>query len=518
MEAKVTKYDTQEEDYLKIIIPASIIIDDKSYQVTSIEAKISNKVDYTIRHLILSEGIKTICSNAFANNRALTKVELPSTLTFIGDSAFYGCKLLQTVLSHIKTPCTIGKDVIDQSKTDLLVPVGTKDLYKSTDGWKEFNLIFDIIPTGQIKEKTNLGITYTYGTESKTAIISKAINYSLTPIVPSKVTIEGTEYSVVAIDEEAYVEGFTSMFRTDNVIIQEGIRYIGAKAFNNCYFRTLELPSTLERIGNQAFYSHGYLNYVTVKTETPPVSDNEIFVGSNNIDTIFVPGGSLARYKAISAWNIATISDDVTITAKNTSITYGKSLPVFEYTSKGAPLVGVPYMTCSVTKTTPVGSYPIEIHRGTVLNTIKDSINGTLTVFKAGLKITAKSYTIKEGDSIPELGVTYQGFMNNEDSTVLSKLPTISTKATSSSAPGVYDITVSGAVAQNYGISYVKGKLIIESNTVISDIADDDKVSVYTLSGTMLYNSIDIKKVYDQLPSGIYIIRQKDQKTMKLIK
>ncbi len=183
--------------------------------------------------------------------------------------------------------------------------------------------------------------------------------------------------------------------------------------------------------------------------------------------------------------NAATvIGPPVTITAKNYTIEYGDDLPTFEYTCDGT-ISGTPSITCEATKTSPVGTYPIVISKGSVTNNNVTYVNGTLTITKAPLKITAKDYTIKQGDALPTFEATYEGFKNSETSTVLTKKPTITTTATSASEPGEYDITVSGAEAQNYKISYVKGKLIVTERPVF--------VLKYMVDG-ILYKSYSIKE------------------------
>lgn len=88
-----------------------------------------------------------------------------------------------------------------------------------------------------------------------------------------------------------------------------------------------------------------------------------------------------------------------------------------------------------------------------------------VTIAKAPLKITAKNYTRKQGEANPDFGVTYEGFKNNETDAVLTTKPTVTCAATKDSPAGTYDITVSGAVAGNYEISYVAGKLTVEAVT-----------------------------------------------------
>lgn len=85
----------------------------------------------------------------------------------------------------------------------------------------------------------------------------------------------------------------------------------------------------------------------------------------------------------------------------------------------------------------------------------------TLVITKAALTIAAGTYTKKEGEENPAFTLTYNGFKNGENSSVLTKMPTVSCEATANSPVGEYPVTVSGAEAKNYDISYVAGKLII---------------------------------------------------------
>lgn len=87
----------------------------------------------------------------------------------------------------------------------------------------------------------------------------------------------------------------------------------------------------------------------------------------------------------------------------------------------------------------------------------------SVTIQKAPLTITAKSYTITQGDPMPTFECTYNGFKNDETEGVLTTKPIVTCSAISTSTPGTYDIVVSGAEAQNYDFSYVSGTLTINS-------------------------------------------------------
>ena len=156
-----------------------------------------------------------------------------------------------------------------------------------------------------------------------------------------------------------------------------------------------------------------------------------------------------------------TKADAIIVTAKSYTREYGEANPNFEFTSDGAALDGTPEITCEATATSPVGTYPIVIKKGSVKNYNDEYVNGILTITKAPLKVSVKDYTITEGEELPEFELTFEGFKNNETKDVLTKLPVATTEATSSSKPGTYAIKISGGEAENYDFSYTEGAITI---------------------------------------------------------
>ncbi len=225
----------------------------------------------------------------------------------------------------------------------------------------------------------------------------------------------------------------------------------------------------------------------TITPETAPTKEGYTFSGWSEIPTT-MPAHD------VTVTGTFTIVDPVTITAKSYSRKYGEENPNFEYTSEGATLTGVPEITCEATPASPIGGYSIVISKGTVTNYNDHYVNGILTITKAPLTITAKSYTIKQGEALPTFEATYEGFKNNETASVLSAQPRITTSATSASAPGTYDIVVSGASATNYDISYVKGTLtitkadevVVTAKSYSREYGEANPTFEYTTSGATL--------------------------------
>ena len=214
----------------------------------------------------------------------------------------------------------------------------------------------------------------------------------------------------------------------------------------------------------------GFKNSETsaVLTKQPTITTSATSASEPGEYDIIVSGAEAQNYELNYVKGKLTIiqADPVTVTAKSYTIKYGDALPSFEFTSDGAALEGTPSITCEATSASPVGTYPIVISKGSVANYNVTYVNGTLTIEKAPLRITAKDYTIKQGEALPAFEATYEGFKNNETSDVLTKQPVITTTATLASEPGEYEITVSGAEAQNYEMSYIAGKLTIEEQPI----------------------------------------------------
>lgn len=178
--------------------------------------------------------------------------------------------------------------------------------------------------------------------------------------------------------------------------------------------------------------------------------------------------------------------DKVKITANSYTIQYGDAMPMFGFTSEGMDVTGAPEISCDATATSPVGSYPIVISRGTVTNNNDTYVNGVLTIEKAPLTITAKDFTRYIGEENPVFEAEYSGFKNEETNEVLSVQPTFTCEANAESEAGEYPIVVSGAEAQNYEITFVDGTLTVE-NYLLGDVNGDGKINVLDIVKIVSY-------------------------------
>jgi YVTN family beta-propeller protein len=114
------------------------------------------------------------------------------------------------------------------------------------------------------------------------------------------------------------------------------------------------------------------------------------------------------------------------------------------------------------------------------------SVQQTLTINKAPLAITANDQTRPYGQANPTLTLSYDKFVYSDNaSNSLSTQATVTTAATNTSDVGTYPITVTGAAANNYAITYAPGTLTITQATQsisFAPIPDQVEPSVYDLS------------------------------------
>ncbi|MDW3208462.1 MAG: MBG domain-containing protein [Reichenbachiella sp.] len=245
----------------------------------------------------------------------------------------------------------------------------------------------------------------------------------------------------------------------------------------------------------------------------------------------------------------------LTITADDQSRTYGDENPALTMSYTGFvngdnsdDLSELPDVSTAATVTSDVGTYEITLTGGDAANYALTLTNGTLTINKAPLTITAQDTTISATASIPEFQLVYDGFVNGDSKEDIAP-PSISTDG-EAGASGEYDITLTGGSADNYTFNLIGGTLIIEEQATVPDepVLNIDEagvtMSVYPNPSNHQFNIQGAKRIHqieildmkgkkwlnisnprgaisiDQLPDGYYVVRivGKEQWTLPLIK
>ena len=199
-------------------------------------------------------------------------------------------------------------------------------------------------------------------------------------------------------------------------------------------------------------------------------------------------------------WTISKLKITVEVTNANQSATYNGAEPTIN-TDTTVTLTGsvasVPpcvsnELLFSVTKETGVnaGNYALTpsatANSGySVANYDITPTNGTFKINKAALTVTANSENITYGDDKPTFSVSYSGFVNNENESVLGGSLVLECGYVRYGNVGTYSITPSGLTSGNYAITFESGTLTVSEKQItatISLLSDSIYVTDHVLS------------------------------------
>jgi hypothetical protein len=230
-------------------------------------------------------------------------------------------------------------------------------------------------------------------------------------------------------------------------------------------------------------------SYSTAATPASPVGNYSI------VPSLSDPDGKLSNYVTATNHGTLTITAaPLSVTADNKARVYGSADPAFT-----GDIVGIQNndnvtasYSSTATASTPVGNYaivPALADPDTKLsNYLVTTNDGSLAINPAALTGTADNKSRLYGQTNPVFTVTYTGFVNSENSGVVTGTLLASSPADTNSAVGTYPITISGQVAPNYNITYVPGILNVNPATLL--VQADNKTRAYGHTNPVLTASI----------------------------
>ena len=245
-----------------IVIPAQVQIDSDTYTV------------------------KAIGKEAFYGT-FITGIDLPATLTTIGEDAFATCKRLE----------------------EIFIPASVTEIY-----YDAFNYCSGLLkiavdannPVYDSRENCN-AIVLTAKNEISVGCRNTTFPESITSI--GRLAFSGQQaMTVIDLPENITIIGFNSMTGCDNV-------------------KTVTLRGQITEIGEYAFNYYEALTDFTIYAVTPPAIKRNVFIdeyyGRQDLSglTLHVPAGSLDLYRAAEVWkDFETIVPIVTPIGEETSV------------------------------------------------------------------------------------------------------------------------------------------------------------------------------------------------------
>lgn len=222
-----------------------------------------------------------------------------------------------------------------------------------------------------------------------------------------------------------------------------------------------------------------------------------------------------ASVKAFGANLLAISPLAQQITFNDTTVTYGKAdFDAGAIANSGLP---VTYTVEDEDVATVVNGKIHIIKAGTTVVTAAQpgsddffkaaNVQRTLIIKPAPVQVTANDTAETYGKvNTTQFSIHYSGFVNNEDSTVLTTQPSVTTDATVDAhvRAANYTITPAGAAAANYSFTYVKGTLTVAPAAVTVKADDKQKLlgaadPAFTATATGFVNTTDSAQIMHNL-------------------
>ena len=232
----------------------------------------------SIGTVIIEEGVTSIAKYAFYNYPALKSIQLPSTLNRIGVNAFASCKNIESISFADNSNLTIISNYTDFE--------GTKWYKSQPDGLIYLGNVL-LKYKGTVPQNENVEIKAGIRVIADKAFYNQSnltdITFPGTVEYVGKSAFEGTGWLGSQPDGEIYTDKAFLQYKGSvpieeyDYVIKDGTVSVSPQAFKGKPITSVVFPSSVEYIGESAFY------YCTKLSETVFPSDSKLkYIGENS--------------------------------------------------------------------------------------------------------------------------------------------------------------------------------------------------------------------------------------------
>lgn len=241
----------------------------------------------SLEKVTVPHSIREILDNAFMACTNLKKITIGSGIELIGTGAFKDCPNISIMEIHAKQPPRSG-EIIDKKDNKPTLKVYGVELYTAWY-WQDY---FNIVPL--VKDDKDDNNLYDLNKENKTASLvgrlpnntsqsapgkmRKAAENDESITIPQTITVEGDEYTVIAIESYALC--------------------------NDSQTTSFSIPATITSIDEAAFqYCENMKSFYCLASQVPQ-TDATAFHGTDISNaTLYVPKAAVENYLNGSPWN-----------------------------------------------------------------------------------------------------------------------------------------------------------------------------------------------------------------------
>ena len=479
----------------EVIIPAAIIYDGKTYNVTAVAGNAFNDANEVTKvtvpnsvtslggaafanmdkltELVIGNGVTSWGSKLAVNNYELTTVALAEGATLIGDLAFRTCPKLANVALP-STLKTIGATAFAYSAiTELTVPASVESI--GSDSFKDIDTLKKVTFLGA---DTKLGSTCFQMCDGLEEVILpanltsvpqgafrhctalKTIDFPETLTEIGNYSFQGcTSLESVTISKNItnlVTNAFNGCTSLKNLTIEEGFNgTIGGYVFQGCTaLESVVIPSSMETVGESMFNMCSSLKNVTL-SEGVKTLNISAFANCTSLETLVLPD-SLERMRHGSIANCSALK---------TLVIMGDNLPTVEHSNA---LVGL-------------SDELVIVYSG------DDAFTGNWTALADNPRTSPNDVALIGTQGFESLGDAFAAAQENDEVKILV--------AGTYAVPTGKNITVTGAVDgvvfDNIGAKNMGGANVTFNN-VTFDYYPNVKYTGLQHSGNLVYNNCTI--------------------------
>lgn len=222
---------------------------------------------------ITATGITSIGASAFQNTKSLTTIEIPASVTTIGNAAFAGSGISTFTVAEGSSSFKADADkalLTSDGKTLVVFAPKTTGSYTIPGGVETIG-------------------PYSFETSALTSLV---IPSSVKTIGESAFYLSAlTSIEIGEAVETIEAMAFFSSALT-SIVIPESVKTIGDAAFTLSALTSIVIPKSVETIGKGAFSQSSALTTVTFEGETAPTIGKGIFAYCDNLASILVPASA----------------------------------------------------------------------------------------------------------------------------------------------------------------------------------------------------------------------------------
>lgn len=468
------------DEIKKIIYSDSLNITDNFIFDMSGETKVLKKYTGNDVNVKIPYGINKIGENAFINTDIET-VSFPTSLTTIGEKAFYNCNSLSNIVipSSVITIDEMAFGICDSLRT-ITFENGSK-IYEIKDYAFAGYLVDEEVGNSNLINDINLPSNLNYlgkgvfsGCKSLNSInICDNINQ-----LNSYLFYGCTNLATVVCNNEITDIGDFTFYKCENIdnfVLSNDILNIGNYAFANSAITFTQTPYDLESVKNYAFYNCKNLNNITFNFEVASIG-NFAFSNCQNLKTVSLPNAltSLGEscFENCDLLTNVVFKDNLTIVSKRAFADCGK-----------LQSVDLPVNITTIEDEAFLNSAVNEVN-------FEDLVN--LENIKQSAFDNCKFENITFNEALQIIGV--EAFANNE---LLSQVNL--SNVTELSSKSFYNSGLS-AVTLPSSLNTI-GESVFEFNNNLETVTFADNINLKTLSNKMFFKCSNLRMI--EIPNSI---------------